>query len=136
MRKFSVYVFRKVLYLIFLLIFITGIDSLKERALSQEAGFFKVKFYPLLNENISNNNDTLQIKSPIGAAVRSLLIPGLGQIYNGKKAKIRDSCTARTILPYNRICNISVQRNTRFRHPGNHDIWVTGEKEQGWFGSP
>ncbi len=100
MRKFSVYVFRKVLYLIFLLIFITGIDSLKERALSQEAEFFKVKFYPLLNENISNNNDTLQIKSPIGAAVRSLLIPGLGQIYNGKKAKYLLAAAGEGILIY------------------------------------
>lgn len=100
MRKFSVYVFRKVLYLIFLLIFITGIDSLKERALSQDAEFFKVKFYPLLNENISNNNDTLQIKSPIGAAVRSLLIPGLGQIYNGKKAKALLAAAGEGILIY------------------------------------
>jgi len=99
-RKFSVYAFKKVLYLIFLLIFITGIDSLKERALSQEAEFFKVKFYSLLSDNILNNNDTLQIKSPIGASVRSLLIPGLGQIYNGKKMKALLAATGEGILIY------------------------------------
>jgi len=99
-RKFSVYVFEKVLYLIFLLIFVIGIDSLKERALSQEAEFFKVKISPFLNENISNNNDTLRIKSPIGASVRSLLVPGLGQIYNGKKVKALLAAAGEGILIY------------------------------------
>ena len=100
MTKFSGYVFKKFLYLVFLLIFITAIDSLKERVLSQEADLLKVKSYFLTNENISNSNDTLQIKSPIGAAIRSLLIPGLGQIYNGKKMKAVLAAGGEGILIY------------------------------------
>ena len=100
MRKFSGYVFKKFLHLIFLLIFIIGIDSLKERVLSQEAGLLKLKYYSLANENISNSNDTLQIKSPIGAAIRSLLIPGLGQIYNGKKVKAVLAAAGEGVLIY------------------------------------
>jgi len=61
------------------MIFFIFIGSLYEKILSQE-------IYSA-NKNAQIGNDTLKTKSPFGAAVRSLLVPGLGQVYNGKKAK-------------------------------------------------
>ncbi|MFC1563183.1 DUF5683 domain-containing protein, partial [candidate division KSB1 bacterium] len=46
------------------------------------------------------NDDTLEVKSPSGAAIRSLLIPGLGQIYNGKKLKAFLAAASEGILIY------------------------------------
>ena len=49
---------------------------------------------------IKTNADTLQAKSPAGAALRSLLIPGLGQFYNEKRFKGLSVAAGEGVLLY------------------------------------
>ena len=74
-------------YCIFLLSCFMGIYFLGGKSFSQEMSYSGIKSNVLFQEQSSAGNDTIKIKSPMGAAIRSILVPGLGQHYNGKKLK-------------------------------------------------
>jgi len=81
----------------------TIIDSSRDKIFSQEPGPSGAKFNSLVQVNSSSNKDTLKIRSPMGAAMRSILVPGLGQLYNGKKLKAVLVVTSEGILIYSII---------------------------------
>jgi len=117
------YSFLKIcLYIFLLFIWIIGFGFLKEESFSQEIE--SVKF--LKKESVSNNDDTLNVKSPLGAAVRSLFVPGLGQIYNEKKVKAFLAFTGEGVLIYS-IFNENKKYNdtndTKYRDKRNTLQW-------------
>jgi TM2 domain-containing membrane protein YozV len=117
------YSFLKIcLYIFLLFIWIIGFGFLKEESFSQEIK--SVKF--LKKESVSNNDDTLNVKSPLGAAVRSLFVPGLGQIYNEKKVKAFLAFTGEGVLIYS-IFNENKKYNdtndTKYRDKRNTLQW-------------
>lgn len=70
---------------LFFICLIACIASITGKAYSQGAVLRQENFN---SAHFSKTNaDTLQAKSPAGAALRSLLIPGLGQFYNEKRFK-------------------------------------------------
>ena len=102
-------------------------NSLYEKVLSQEITQNKVNFSFSGKFDEKVNGDTLKIKSPSGAAIRSLIIPGLGQIYNDKKLKAFFAASCEGILLYS-----IYDKNNKFNDTGNTKYRETRNTLEWW----
>ena len=103
-------------------------NSLNEKVLSQEITQNKLIFSFSENSDEKIDSDTLKIKSPLGAAIRSLIIPGLGQIYNDKKLKASIAAACEGILLYS-----IYDENNKFNDTGNTKYRERRNTLEWWF---